>query len=104
MSASFLRELTLYSFSPPHTLKKTRKVIHCSAKPRREADPSERFLPRAHVFLPHGRFLLLWATVMLLAVLYQTLTVPFFLLLDAEDNQITSTSTCSAHLCSRATS
>jgi len=85
MSAGYLRELTLYSLVRQGTLAKSRKVIHCASRPPREADTGEKLLPQHSIFLPRSLFFFLWAQLLLLAFIYQVITIPVFLTFAVDD-------------------
>lgn len=86
MSAGYLRELTFYTLIRQGALVKNRKVIHCATRPPREADTGEKLLPQHSIFLPRSLFLFTWALLLLLAFIYQVITIPVFLTFDVFDN------------------
>lgn len=88
MSAGYLRELTLYTVTQDYVLK-NRKIVHCASRPHHEVDTGEALLPRHSIFLPHSFFLFIWSVLLLVALIYQILTVPVFLTFDVEDDTVT---------------
>ena len=89
MSAGYLRELSLYDLNGERSLVKARKVVHCSVKPAHEEDTHDEFIPRELVFFPDSSILVYWAMVMVVTLMYQTLTVPFFFSFDEIETNAT---------------
>ena len=85
--SSYLRELVLYRKCPTGELVKVRRTVPTFTQPKgpRTVYSSQRSLYCLRVFQPEGVFSLCWGVLMILVIIYQVITVPFFLAFDVED-------------------
>ena len=88
MSSSHLRELVMYQRKDEGGFTKVRRTITTLNQPRdsRQVFSGPKSLYFLRVFSPEGRFTLAWGVVMLIAIIYQVVTVPYFLAFETSDN------------------
>lgn len=92
MASGHLRELVQYKRAASGFLTKRRKTVPCSVEP----DPAHSvFLGHtslyysAQVFTPDGRFLPTWGVIMITAIMYQALVLPYSMAFSVEDTTST---------------
>jgi len=83
MSSANLRELVLYRKASDGLFRKSRQAAPTFSETRALHSEGVR------VFAPDDNFALCWGVVMIIAVLYQAISVPFFLAFEAEDTPST---------------